>query len=82
MRTARPSVKTSTQSRSTRAEAVEAWMQLGRALATSADKADRDLARSIASFIQEVPATPVPTGPTRMHEKAPMSKVIDVDPSR
>ena len=82
LRTVQSSAKTGVQARSTRAEAVEAWMQLGRALATSADKADRDLARSIAGFIQDMPASPAPIGPSRAHEKAPVSKVVDIDPRR
>ena len=48
LRTSRPSTKSGTQSRATRAEVVEAWMQLGRALAVSGGPAGRDLARSIA----------------------------------
>ena len=54
LRTSRPSTKSSAHAHSTRAEAVEAWMQLGRALTTSADTADHDLERSIASFIQYI----------------------------
>jgi hypothetical protein len=82
LRTSRSSTKSSAQARATRAEAVEAWMQVGRALAMSADNADRALAQSIAKFIREMPAPPAPTGPTRAPEMPPASKVIDVDPSR
>ena len=78
LRTSRPSTKSSTHARSTRAEAVEAWMEVGRALATSTDKADRDLARSIATFIQEMPPTTPSTVPSRMPELKP----IDIDPRR
>jgi len=78
LRTSRSSTKSGAQARSTRAEAVEAWMQVGRALATSADKADRDLARSIATFIQQMPSTPASDGPTRAHEVPPGSKPIDI----
>ena len=37
LRTSRPSTKSSPNTRSTRAEAVEAWMEVGRTLATSTD---------------------------------------------
>jgi hypothetical protein len=51
LRSSRPSTQSGAQARSSRPEAVEARMAVGRALATSTDKADRDLARSIASFL-------------------------------
>ena len=54
LRTSRPTAKASPQASATRAEAVEAWMQVGRALGTSGDKADRDLARSITGFVREM----------------------------
>jgi Relaxase/Mobilisation nuclease domain len=82
LRTSRPSTKSSAHARSTRAEAVEAWMEVGRALATSADKADRDLARSIATFIQEMLPTTPSTAPIRTPELKPVLKPIDVDPRR
>ena len=57
-------------------------MDVGRSLATSTDKADRDLARSIATFIQEMPpATPF-IAPSRTPEMKPVMKPIDVDPRR
>ena len=82
LRTSRPSPKSSPNTRSTRAEAVEAWMEVGRALATSTDKADRDLARSIAAFIQEMPSTTPSNVPTRTPTMEPVSKPIDIDPQR
>ena len=82
LRTSRPSTKSSTHARSTRAEAVEAWMEVGRALATSTDKGDRDLARSIATFIQEMPSTTPSAVPPRAPELKPFSKPIDIDPRR
>ena len=64
------------------AEAVEAWMEVGRALATSTDKTDRDLARSIATFIQEMPPTTPSTAPSRTPDLKPVLKPIDIDPGR
>jgi hypothetical protein len=82
LRTSRPTAKSSPQAHSTRAEAVEAWMQVGRALATSAEKADRDLARSIAAFVQEM----APAGPTAAQrtqtQLAPAPRPIDIEPRR
>ena len=82
LRTNRPSTKSSAHARSIRAEAVAAWMEVGRALATSTDKADRDLARSIATFIQEMPPTTPSTAPSRTPELKPVLKPIDIDPRR
>jgi hypothetical protein len=56
LRTSRTSTKSSARAIATRAEAVEAWIQVSRALATSGDKADRELANSIRTFIQEMPS--------------------------
>jgi type IV secretory pathway VirD2 relaxase len=82
LRTGRPTAKSSPRAHSTRAEAVEAWMQVGRALATSAEKADRDLARSIAAFVQEM----APAGPTAAQrtqtQLAPAPRPIDIEPRR
>ena len=79
LRTERASAKSSLHARSTRIAAVEAWMQVGRALAASGDQADRDLARSIATFIREMP-TPVAV-PSRAPEVT-ASKPIDIGPRR
>ena len=82
LRTSRPSAKSSHQARSTHAEAVEAWMQVGRALATSAEKADRDLARSIAAFVQEIaPASPT-VAPRTQAQPTPASRPVDIEPRR
>jgi hypothetical protein len=78
----RPNVKSSPQARATRAEAIEAWMQVGRALATSADKADRDLARSIAAYIREMPSAMPAVVPSRVPEVKPESRPVDIDPHR
>jgi len=82
LRTSRAGTKSSPQTRSTRTEAVEAWMQVGRALAASGDQADRDLARSIATFIQEMPSTTPSAVPSRVPELKLVSKPIDIDPRR
>ena len=82
LRTSRAATKSSPQARSTRTEAVEAWMQVGRALAVSGDQADRDLARSIATFIREMPLTTPAAVPSRAPELKPVSKPIDIDPRR
>ena len=82
LRTSRPSSKSGAQSHSTRADAVEAWMEVGRALATSADQADRDLARSIAAFIHEMPLARPTIKPSRAPEIKQVSRPIDIDPRR
>jgi hypothetical protein len=57
LRTARPGAKSGMRASATRTEAVEAWKQLGQALAMSGNLADRKLARSIAVFISGVHVT-------------------------
>ena len=82
LRTSRPTAKSSPQARVTRAEAADAWMQVGRALATSAEKADRDLARSIAAFVQEMaPANPTVASRTQT-QPTPAPRPIDIEPRR
>jgi Relaxase/Mobilisation nuclease domain len=74
--------QSSPQARASRAEAVEAWKQIGRALVASGDPADRALARSIAAFIREMPLSSVTrsaAAPERAPEIAPMQKPVDVD---
>jgi len=82
LRTSRPSTQPSGHARSARADAVEAWTELGRALAASTDKADRDLARSIATFVRELSSTTPSARPSRAPEMKPASKPIDIDPRR
>jgi hypothetical protein len=55
LRTSRPMTKLSTGTVATRAAAVDAWREIARALATSGDKSDRDLARSVLSYVGEMP---------------------------
>ncbi len=75
------SVKSSPRARETRAEAIEAWMQVGRALAMSADPTDSDLARAITAFIREMPARPH-TEPRRATEVKSVSRSIANEPPR
>jgi Relaxase/Mobilisation nuclease domain len=82
LRTTQQSVKAGQRPTATRAEAVQAWMQLGRALATSPDKSDRELARSIVSFIQAMPSTTSMAVPGRGPALEPVSKSIDIGPRR
>jgi hypothetical protein len=73
------------QARATRANAVEAWMQIGLALAASGVPADQSLARSIAAFIKEMPLASVTrsaAAPKRAPAILQALKPIDIDPSR
>jgi hypothetical protein len=82
LRTSRAGAKSGAQAQATRAEAVEAWMHVGRALAMSGDPADRDLARSIATFIREMPSTAPSASLTQVPDMEPVSRSIDIDPRR
>jgi len=82
LRTSRPGSKSGAQSHSTRADAVEAWMEVGRALATSAEKADRDLARSITAFIHQMPSARPTIKPNIAPEIKQVTRPIDIDPRR
>jgi hypothetical protein len=80
LRTSRAGAKSGAQA--ARAEAVEAWMHVGRALALSGDPADRDLARSIATFIKEMPATQAPEVQRQAIGLTLQPKPIDIGPRR
>ena len=56
LRTNRPTTKRSAATVATRAAAVDAWREIARALATSGDKSDRDLAHAVAKYVDEMPA--------------------------
>ena len=56
LRTGRPQTKASPKALANRTEAVQAWREIARALATSSDRADRDLAASIATYLRDMPA--------------------------
>jgi hypothetical protein len=55
LRTARPTTKSGAKTMATRAAAVDAWREIARALATSGDKVDRDVAQSVYTFVDEMP---------------------------
>ena len=61
LKKARPPNKSGTQARASRADALGAWVQIGKALAGSGDAKDAKLAASIATFIQEQTATWAPS---------------------
>jgi Relaxase/Mobilisation nuclease domain len=82
LRTSRAGAKSGAQAQAARAEAVEAWMHVGRALAMSGDPADRDLARSIATFIKEMPATHASEVHRAFPEATTLLKPVEVDPHR
>ena len=82
LRTTRAGAKSGAHARATRAEAVEAWMHVGHALAMSDDAADRDLARSIAKFINDMPATQTSEVQRHTPEMAPQPKPIEIGPQR
>ena len=81
LRTSRPSTKSGPQVRTTRAEAVEAWMQIGRALAVSVETGDRKLARSIASFVREMGEVPHIGDQSRAHGTVE-SRTMRLEPGR
>ncbi len=57
LRTNRPQAKRGKQARVTRAEAMDAWRELMRALSMSGDPLDRELAKSIDKFVAETTGT-------------------------
>lgn len=82
LRTTRPGTKSGGRAIATRAEAVEAWRQLGQALAMSGDVADRNLAKSIAAFVRDMPSAPAADQLRQMPEVAPLLKPTDLGPQR
>jgi hypothetical protein len=74
--------KSSAQARANRARAAEAWEHVARALAVSGDKADRDLAQSITTFLRLMPAVGMRDRAVRTTEIAASSKSHDVDQHR
>lgn len=63
------STKASARARTTRSQAADAWSHVAQALAASGDRADRDLARSIAAFVRELPLWTAGVEPGRAQEK-------------
>jgi len=82
LRTTTPASKSGRRAIATRTEAVEAWRQLGQALAMSGDQADRSLAKSIAVFVRDMPSTPAAEARRQRPEPAPQVKPADIGPRR
>lgn len=82
LRTTRPETKRGLRARATRAEAVEAWKQLGQALALSGDAADRNLARSIAAFVTDMASTQTAEPRRQAPEVAPQQRPTEIGPHR
>ena len=75
-------VKSSVQAPAARAAAAESWLRLARALAMSSEQADRDLAGSISTFVQEMPGTRAFGEPGRDFGVTLRHKPIDLGPTR
>jgi hypothetical protein len=82
LRTTRPKTKSSGQAIATRAEAVEAWRQLGQALAMSGDPTDRNLAKSIAGFVRDMPSKPTAEPRRQSPEPGQQVRLADIGPDR
>jgi hypothetical protein len=82
LRTNRPGTKSGGRAVATRADAVEVWKRLGEALAMSVDVADRNLAKSIAAFVREMPSTYAVETQRQAPESASQVKPADVGPRR
>lgn len=82
LRTTRVRSKSSGRAIATRAEAAEAWRQVGQALAMSGDPADRNLAKSIAVFVRDMPLTPAAEPRRQSPEPAQQVKPSDIEPHR
>lgn len=82
LRTTRPGSKATAAAQATRAQAVEAWMHVGRALAMSGDAADRNLAKSIAAFVRDMPSRPAAEPRRQALEPMPQVKPADFGPRR
>jgi hypothetical protein len=79
---ASPNIKSSARARATRAGSAEAWEHIARALAASGDQADRDLARSIAMFVDETSVKRAEPRTVKTEEIADRTKPLDVDQHR
>jgi hypothetical protein len=82
LRTTRPGSKATAAAQAARAQAVEAWMHVGRALATSGDMEDRKLAGAIAAFIKEMPISQAVASHRAGPEQGPRSKAMDFNQQR
>jgi hypothetical protein len=81
LRTEGSGIKSSARAGVNRADAANAWLQIGRALAVSGDLADRQLARSVAGFIKDMTMTPS-AGSERAPSWVPAQGRLDVEPRR
>jgi hypothetical protein len=82
LRTNQSGTKSGRQARATRADAFAAWMEVGRALASSTDKADRELAQFIAGFVKAGWSNTPTYEPGRAPDLRSVPKAADIDPCR
>ena len=76
------STKLSKGARATRVGAAEAWHQVARGLASSADQADRELARAITEFVRVESIAGALARTVRTTELAHRSKPLEVEQRR
>lgn len=81
LREGRAGSKAGKPSRST-AGAIDAWVQLGKALEASGDAGDRNLARSIAHFVRDMSAASLNTEPSRAATAVPAQVRGETEPRR
>jgi hypothetical protein len=77
VRRPRAVVKSGVMVREARADALEAWRQLGRALGASSHAGDRQLARSIDGYAKDFAVTTAPISHNRTAPEAERSKPAD-----
>jgi len=77
LRTTRPGSKATAAARATRAQAVEAWMHVGKALAMSGNAEDRKLAGAIAAFVKEMPIHQAAVPQRSTPERGPQPRPIE-----
>jgi hypothetical protein len=82
LRKTRPGSKATAAAKATRAQAVEAWMHVGGALAMSGAIEDRKLAGAIAAFMREMPTNEVGARQRDAPDSMPLTRVIDIGPER
>ena len=83
LRTNRRGNKSGARAQATRAEAVEAWVHVDRALAMSGDAGDLSLARSISRFIKDMPSAQLGRAQHLEYDVSqPPKQHVDLSPSR
>lgn len=75
LRTTRRGTKSTAAAKVTRAQAIEAWMHVGKALAMSGDADDRRLAGAIAAFIKEMPISQAAAPERAAPQQVPRTRV-------